>query len=253
MATAWAIPINDEQQQNNKDVMSILPDLYKCERERYAVQDCLPSSMLSIKSYLADGIQDLNVVPFEPFYVHELPLNFAHTRIRRMTFFNMTIYGLTDYKINNVVTNDEVSTITFEAYFLRLSTHSCYDIDYLQHDQYLTINGDRMNMHFSDVTATICIKGVFYNNTNGKEMFRVSKVLVKFSVKNAEFYAYPPNPNDVKTVNSMNDYMNNNSKEMAKDARLEINTIVAAIIEETANNIYTKFPIETLMPDYRPI
>ncbi|EFN81434.1 hypothetical protein EAI_04921 [Harpegnathos saltator] len=228
-----------------------VPDLYKCERTMYTIRICLPYSMDSIKSYLASGNRDLDWPRFEPYYIPELHLNFAHARIRRMTLFNMNIYEVTNYKINNVVADDKVSMITFDAYFPRICMYARYDIEYLEHNRYFRISGDSINMRFWDVTATIDMDGIFYNNTNGEEMFRVSRVLIKFSVKDPQFYIYLSDEDDIKTISSLADYMNNNTEEMAEDIRFVVNTIVADIIKKTANSIYTKFPIKTLMPNYR--
>ncbi|EFN81431.1 hypothetical protein EAI_04918 [Harpegnathos saltator] len=95
------------------------------------MQDCLLLSIASIKSHLVRDVQDLDLPPFDPYEIAELPFNFAFERIKSMMLFNVIIYGLMDYKINNVMANYEVSMITFDAYFGQLSVYADFMIDYI--------------------------------------------------------------------------------------------------------------------------
>ncbi|XP_014469763.1 PREDICTED: uncharacterized protein LOC106741877 [Dinoponera quadriceps] len=229
-----------------------LPLLITCsrhERLKY-IERCLKSSIESMKHYLMDDIPNLDLPSFEPYWLEHYQFVSSEQFNGIADLTGITVHNLTNFTINKVEVNTNVTWIKLEAFFPSIQFFATYDIQATIFGKYLRKRGRTVIGNFRGVSINVTIEGEYrVRPKNKEEHFKVTNVPVKLSINEATFYL---NNNKVHNllIQEINSLLASNRKIVAKKLVPELQKFASKIIRRIAVNMYSNIPMRLLMRDY---
>jgi len=114
----------------------------------------------------------------------------------------------------------------------------------------LPINGNGLARgNFTDTKVIVIIQGERYlSQKTGETHYRVTDFYVDFDIKQASIHLDNLFNGDTTLSDAMNLFLNDNWKIVAAEIKPALENAVSKIFKTFSNKIYSKFPLDTLLP-----
>jgi len=114
----------------------------------------------------------------------------------------------------------------------------------------LPINGNGLaHGNFTDTKVIAIIQGERYlSQKTDKIHYRVTDFYVDFDIKQASIHLDNLFNGDATLSDAMNLFLNDNWKIVAAEIKSPLENTVSEIFKTFSNKIYSKFPLDTLLP-----
>lgn len=138
--------------------------------------------------------------------------------------------------------------IRLKLYLPRLEMNARYNIE--GNILMLPINGNGLARgNFTDIDVIATVQGERYQSRKTNEThYRVTDFYVDFDIGQANIHLDNLFNGDSTLSNAMNLFLNNNWKAVAAEMKPALENTVSEIFKMFSNKIYSKFPLDTLLP-----
>ncbi|KAI4499870.1 hypothetical protein M0802_005126 [Mischocyttarus mexicanus] len=227
-----------------------LPSFFKiCHRNDPQLNKCMKENIEIFRPQLNKGIPELNIPPYNPFYINRIDFNQTSGSISLNSTF-------TDVKIFNAF-NSDVKYFKYEVDKNRLKVKQ--NIPHIEMISEYYLNGKIMMLALSGVgLASINITDIDYTlkidfepyhepKTN-QEYFRVNDLQVDFNIRNAKIHLNNLFNGDKLLEETINIFLNNNWRLILDEFKPALVRNISEIIINIIDKIFTIYPIDTLLP-----
>ncbi|XP_025162017.1 uncharacterized protein LOC112590275 isoform X1 [Harpegnathos saltator] len=215
-----------------------LPNLHTCPKSR--LQACLPRSLDSMRPYLAQGVPQLSIPSFEPYYTQFYKMTFENQYIPMIKFRDTYINSISNFTISRVrVVEDHYIEFLARFPFVGVSTKFNAYVSYTS-PTLIKSSRYRLNSNFTNVVAEIIIRGRHFEDE--EQYFYVNNVTVAI----LKFEGMKTNKQQRGTPENVtqlaNDYLALEWDPLTYEIIYNIKNIAAELIQTIWNRIYTNFP-----------
>ncbi|XP_029169662.1 protein takeout-like [Nylanderia fulva] len=228
---------------------NIPPFLKICHRNDPNLNECVKQSVELLRPYLRTGIPELQIPPCEPLHVPQIEISQAVGPISiRSTYSDIEVRGGTNFLLKSVKVDVDNDRVRLKLYLPRLEMSARYNIN--GKILLLPINGNGLARgNFTDIEVIATVQGERYKSRKTDEIhYRVIDFYVDFDVGNANINLDNLFNGDDTLSKAMNLFINDNWKIVAAEIKPALENTVADIFKTFSNKIYSKFPMDTLLP-----
>ncbi|XP_046833682.1 protein takeout-like [Vespa crabro] len=227
-----------------------LPPFIKiCHRSDPNWSRCMKTSIEQIKPYLKEGIPDFHIPPCEPLYIDRLDFNqTTGTSFITSSFTDIKIYNGINFDLKNIKFDVNKNELKLKIYNPYLETVSKYNLNGNIMKLPLSGNGlSSVNLTDTDFFLKIPLERYHEPKTN-QEHFRVNDIYVDYNIHNVKLHLNDLFDDDKILTDVMNLFLNDNWKLIANKFKPILEETVAGKFKTIMNNIFSKYPIDTLLP-----
>ncbi|XP_050456597.1 protein takeout-like [Cataglyphis hispanica] len=228
---------------------NIPPFLKICHRNDPNLNECVKQSVNSLRPYLKTGIPALQIPPCEPLRVPQIEISQAVGPISiTSTYTDIEVQGGTNFTLKSVKIDIDKDRVRLKLYLPRLEMIARYNMN--GRIMLLPITGNGLARgNFTDIEVIATVQGERYQSQKTGEIhYRVVDFYVDFDVGNANIYLDNLFNGDGTLSNAMNLFLNDNWKVVAAEIKPALENTVSDIFKTFSNKIYSKFPLDTLLP-----
>ncbi|KAL6428596.1 hypothetical protein ACFW04_007905 [Cataglyphis niger] len=228
---------------------NIPPFLKICHRNDPNLNECVKQSVNSLRPYLKTGIPALQIPPCEPLRVPQIEISQAVGPISiTSTYTDIEVQGGTNFTLKSVKIDIDKDRVRLKLYLPRLEMIAHYNMN--GRIMLLPITGNGLARgNFTDIEVIATVQGERYQSQKTGEIhYRVVDFYVDFDVGNANIYLDNLFNGDGTLSNAMNLFLNDNWKVVAAEIKPALENTVSDIFKTFSNKIYSKFPLDTLLP-----
>ncbi|GAB1869770.1 Protein takeout-like protein [Camponotus japonicus] len=227
-----------------------IPSFLKiCHRNDPNLNECVKRSIDSLRPYLKTGIPALQIPPCEPLRIPQIEISQTAGPISmRSTYTDIEIQGGTNFILKNVKVDVDRDCVRLKLYLPRLEMTAYYNIN--GKILLLPINGNGLARgNFTDIEVIATVQAERYQSKKTGEIhFRVIDLYVDFDVGHANIYLDNLFNGDGTLSNAMNLFLNDNWKIIAAEIKPALENTVSDMFKTFSNEIYSMFPMDTLLP-----
>ncbi|CAL1681942.1 unnamed protein product [Lasius platythorax] len=227
----------------------IPPFLKICHRNDPNLNECVKQSVNSLRPYLKTGIPELQIPPCEPLQVPQIEISQAVGPISiRSIYTDIEVQGGTNFILKSVKVDVDKDRVRLKLYLPHLEMTARYNMN--GKILLLPINGNGLARgNFTDIDVVATVQGERYKSRKTGEIhYRVIDFYVDFDVGDANINLDNLFNGDNTLSNAMNLFLNDNWKIVAAEIKPALENTVADIFKTFSNKIYSKFPLDTLLP-----
>ncbi|XP_011631205.1 protein takeout [Pogonomyrmex barbatus] len=227
----------------------IPPFLKICHRNDPSLNECIKRSVDSLRPYLKTGIPTLQIPPCEPLRVPRIEISQSAGPISlKSTYTDIEVQGGTSFILKSVKTDIDNDRVKLKLYLPRLEMNAQYNVDGKILMLPITGNGLARG-NFTDIDVTAIIQGERYQSRKTGEIhYRVTDFYVDFDVGHANIHLDNLFNGDNTLSDAMNLFLNDNWKTVAAEIKPALENTVSELFKTFSNKIYSKFPLDTLLP-----
>ncbi|XP_015604816.1 uncharacterized protein LOC107272305 [Cephus cinctus] len=230
---------------------SDIPSFLKiCHRNDPNLNECIKHSVESLKPHLKVGIPSLHIPPCEPLHVPQVEIKQAAGPVSiSSTYTNIRVRGATDFVLKSVKIDLDKDRVRLKLYVPRLEMTSNYTME--GKILMLPITGKGLAYgNYTDIDAVVTTQNEHYQDRKtGKTHSRVTDFYVDFDVGHASVQLENLFNGDETLADAMNLFLNDNWKTVAAEIKPALEDTVAELFKNFSNKIYSKYPLETLLPE----
>ncbi|XP_066598656.1 protein takeout-like [Prorops nasuta] len=235
----------------SRNTPEIPPFLQICYRDDPNLNECVKDSVNALKPYLKDGIPALHIPPCEPLNIPKIDISQAAGPVSvSSTYTNIKVSGGTDFILKTVKVNVEKDRTKLKLKIPRLNMTADYIMDGRILMLPVTGNGI-VHGNFTDIDAIVRIQGERYEDAKTEMThLRVTDFYVDFNVGRANIHLDNLFNGDKTLSEAMNLFLNDNWKTVAAEIKPALEETVATLFKKFCNRIYSKYPLDVLLPRY---
>ncbi|XP_057337492.1 uncharacterized protein LOC130675686 [Microplitis mediator] len=216
-----------------------------CGRKDPQLNQCIKSSVESLRHKLRTGIPEFAVPPLEYLNIEEgLPL--ANSNEIKASAKQVKLYGLPDFQINSIKMNIETKTIDLDIYFKNVQLEGDYDVTA---KIIVPVTGKGpIKIDAESVSAKVTIIYRLVNTKKGQRMHFTSMTCkLKIGSYHSKFVAREgPDATFSEAINSV---INNSQQEILEGIIPSLERSISKKVLELSNKITKNFTYEELFPD----
>ncbi|XP_012219403.1 protein takeout-like [Linepithema humile] len=220
-----------------------------CHRSDPNLNECVKRSIDSLRPYLKTGIPALQIPPCEPLRVPRIEISQMAGPISiKSTYTDIEVQGGTSFILKSVKVDVDKNRVRLKLHLPRLEMIAHYNME--GKILLLPITGNGLARgNFTDIDVVATIQGERYQSQNTDEThYRVIDFYVDFDVGHANINLENLFNGDNTLSDAMNLFLNNNWKMVAAEIKPALENTVSELFKTFANKIYSKFPLDTLLP-----
>ncbi|KAG8238450.1 hypothetical protein J437_LFUL002907 [Ladona fulva] len=246
LASGAAIETQEEEQEIQTPEY-IIP----CKRGDKDINNCIKRTFNHLRSYLIDGINELNVPPIEPLKIDRMMMENGHGPVRvRAVFSNLTVHGASNYSVVAVKSDIDSLRVDLGMKIPKISATGKYEIT--GNVLLLPVHGKGdFFTTFSDVTAIAQIYGKEEAEAFGRKgpFMRTDKLLVDFALGKARFRVRDLINGDSVLGAAMNQFLNENSMEIINEMKPAAAASIAKHFKKILNDAFLRIPMKVWLRD----
>ncbi|XP_077269061.1 protein takeout [Temnothorax americanus] len=227
-----------------------IPSFLKiCHRNDPKLNECVKQSIDLLRPYLKAGIPALKIPSCEPLRVPRIEISQSAGPVSiRSTYTDIEVQGGTSFILKSVKVDVDDNRVRLKLYLPRLKMNASYNIK--GNILMLPINGNGlMRGNLSDIDVISTVQGERYQSREtGETHYRVTDLYVDFDVGQANIHMDNLFNGDSTLSNAMNLFLNNNWDIVEAEIKPALENAVSEIFKTFSNKIYSKFPLDTLLP-----
>ncbi|CAL7939394.1 unnamed protein product [Xylocopa violacea] len=226
-----------------------IPSFMKiCHRSDPFLNECIKQSAIALKPYLRNGIPALRIPACEPLCLQEIEIDQTSGPIYiRAMYSNVSIFGGTNFIPKSIRFDLEKNRIRLKVYLPRLEMVSNYNLD--GKIMMLPITGDGIaHGNFTDIDAIVTLQFKRYRDEIGLIHQMVDDIYVDFEIGHATVHLDNLFDGDETLSAAMNLFLNDNWSTVIAEVRPKLEEIIAELIRNFANTIFSIFPEDVLLP-----
>ncbi|XP_072764809.1 protein takeout [Anoplolepis gracilipes] len=227
-----------------------IPSFLKiCHRNDPDLNECVKQSVDSLRPYLKTGIPALQIPPCEPLRVPQIEISQAAGPISITSrYSDIEVQGGTNFILKSVKIDVDNDRVRLKLYLPHLEMTAHYNLK--GKILLLPINGNGLARgNFTDIDVVATVQGERYQSEKTGEIhYRVADLYVDFDVGHANIHLDNLFNGDDTLSNAMNLFLNDNWKIIAAEIKPALEDTVSDIFKTFSNKIYSKFPLDTLLP-----
>ncbi|KAG5680382.1 hypothetical protein PVAND_009891 [Polypedilum vanderplanki] len=216
-----------------------------CSLSDTKLSQCIRKSILSLRPYLNEGIDELDIPSLNPLTVPEIKL-LQNSGIQvNAAFKHIQIYGATEFRLRSVRCDTSTDKFRMKIWFPELRMMGDYDIQGTILG--LPIKGQgRAYGNFSDIDGVLSMK-LDRIEKNDKLHYKVNFLQTEFNIGGAKAQLDNLfNGREKELGASINNFINENWRIVAAEIRPNLENIISDILKEVADKFFSAFPISSL-------
>ncbi|XP_011879809.1 PREDICTED: protein takeout-like [Vollenhovia emeryi] len=228
---------------------NIPPYLKICHRNDPNLNECVKRSIDLLRPYLKTGIPALQIPPCEPLRVPRIEISQSAGPVSiRSTYTDIKVQGGTSFILKTIKVDVDNNRIKLKLYLPRLEMDARYNIE--GRILMLPINGNGLARgNFTDIDVIATVQGERYQSQKtGETHFRVTDLYIDYNIKQANIHLDNLFNGDSILSNAMNLFLNDNWDTVKAEIKPTLDPTISEIFKTFANKIYSKFPLDTLLP-----
>ncbi|KYM94236.1 Protein takeout [Cyphomyrmex costatus] len=195
------------------------------------------------------GIPELQIPPCEPLRVPQIEISQSVGPVStRSTYTDIEVQGATSFILKSVKINIDNDRVRLKLYLPRLEMNAHYNMK--GNILMMPINGNGLaRSNFTDINVVAIVQGERYQSQKTDEThYRVTDFYVDLDVGQANIHLDNLFDGDDTLSDAMNLFLNDNWKVVAAEIKPAFENSISEIFKTFSNKIYSKFPLDTLLP-----
>ncbi|KAG7200226.1 hypothetical protein KM043_017703 [Ampulex compressa] len=230
-------------------VPDLPPFLKICHRNDPNLNECVKHSVDTLRPHLKNGIPDLHIPPCEPLLVPQIEISQAAGPVSISSIYrNIQIQGTTSFILKSVRIDTDKDRIRLKLYIPRLEMLANYDMNGKILMLPITGSGTARG-NYTDIDVLATIQGERYQDRRtGETHYRVNDFYVDFDVGHVSIHLDNLFNGDDTLSDAMNLFLNDNWKAVTAEIKPALEETVCDLFKKLSNKIYSKYPLDTLLP-----
>ncbi|KAB0794288.1 hypothetical protein PPYR_11127 [Photinus pyralis] len=228
--------------------IAALPSYFpRCSINDPKLNDCILKAAEQLQPRIKDGIRELGIPSFNPFYIPKIEMQQGTDRVNyKVSFTNMSIYGLADYKFSELNYIPDELTFSGKGNFNNMSMKTKFDVE----GRLLSIPIHGSGNYVTKLgPCTVLLKttGKLVER-NGDEYYEPIKAVVDIQVSDyvSNFTGlFEDNP-DLKRV--FTQVLDDNANVILQEVLPAINQVAEGMSVQLINAITRSVPYKELLP-----
>ncbi|KAK0082835.1 hypothetical protein PV325_009780 [Microctonus aethiopoides] len=227
-----------------------IPSFIKiCHRDDPHLNECIKTSVMSLKPFLQNGISEFHLPVCEPLEIPEIKLDHnTGPAVLTFIFTNINVNGATQFEIKHLNVDRTKNNIELKLYIPRLSMTANYDVK--GKFMMLPIKSDgKINGNFSEIKTNVKINGVRYQNIKTNQThYRFVNFDVIIDIGNGKTHFDNIIFNDNKNLlNPINQFLNENWRIIISEFKPALELKIGNIFKKFSNEILINYPLDLLL------
>ncbi|CAB3360918.1 Hypothetical predicted protein [Cloeon dipterum] len=222
-----------------------------CSRNDPQLNRCLVDSVDKLRPYLAKGIPEFRIPPYDPLLIPKVSLTQGEGPVSfKSEFNNLKTSGARDVVVRDVEVDLKNLVVTLDLFFPKLRIQSDYEVD----GRILVVpvqGSGYSDGNFTSVEAHIVLSG---NEEKRKELTYVSLKdrTVKLEIGGATMHFDNLFNGNKQLGDTTNRFFNENWRDIVREIKPVLEDTIAEVVHGIVRQVFDLYPLEQLLPETAP-
>ncbi|XP_055715244.1 protein takeout-like [Phlebotomus papatasi] len=219
-----------------------------CSRSDPELNNCIKRSFNHLRSYVVNGLKDLDVPPLDPLHIKEMAMdnNAGAVQVKAL-FTDILVKGGSNYTIKDVRADINKYRIDVSVMLPRVEIRGKYEIVGRVLLLPVQSNGDFWT-EFLNISAI----GKLYGREverDGEKYMNIDKIFLDFNMKNARFKVKDKVNSGNVLGEAINQFLNTNALELVQEMRPAAAQSISKLAKQLINSAFNRIPLRVWLLD----
>ncbi|KAB0797581.1 hypothetical protein PPYR_08574 [Photinus pyralis] len=232
----------------NEESVTLPSFLRVCHQSDPKLNECIKEAVQKIKPLLADGLPEFDIPSLEPLHISEILIDHgAGALALKSTYTDIKVYGPSQFVLKSVKIDLKKDRVRLKLWLPHLRVVSQYSMNGRMLMMPISGKGESCG-NYSNIDVTVTLQGQRITK-HGDVYFNIKDFYVDFVLGHATIKLENLFNGDKHLGDTMNSFLNDNWQNVAKEIKPVLEDNVAKIFKKMANRIFSKYPLNVILPD----